>query len=162
MKDELAPLGKAILRGTYKNIAAAAMKSPHVQKEIVEIVLKKISSQCSGISSSKHPSLLRKTDVEDMRTFSLQEICKELKERAPLLYSVLLACSVAKGSINMEKDWLPSVAIAGGILLKQRCRYMTSVQLMLSILVKHCGFQASNFLHYLQCTTDHYMSNLEQ
>ena len=77
--------------------------------------------------------------MNDMRTFFLQLIRKELHDQALLLYSLLMAYGIPKDSVNMEKERLPSNVIAASILLKQRCRYLTSVQLMLSILVEHCG-----------------------
>ena len=50
-----------------------------------------------------------------------------------------------KHSLGSEK-WLPSVAVAGSVLLKQRSRNMNAVQLMVTTLIKYTGFHVSFFL----------------
>jgi hypothetical protein len=53
-------------------------------------MLKQLSVECCDISSSKRPSLLRKTTESDIRKLSLANTCHKMKERAPLLYSVMM------------------------------------------------------------------------
>ena len=49
-----------------------------------------------------------------------------------------------KGNANVQK-WLSSVAVAGLVLLKQRCQNMNAVQLMITTLIKYIGFHVSGY-----------------
>lgn len=72
------------------------------------------------------------------------KVCGEMAERCPLMYSFLLSVAIpSKSSKKSTLKWLPSVAVAGSILLKERCRFMTALQIALMLCIKHCGFQVS-------------------
>lgn len=139
---DLEPLGKALLRGTWQDIARAAFKVKNLKIELLKCSLKEISKECSGMVSTANPSILRKTSVTDMRKLSLKDVCLELKEKAPFLYSVLVTCAIPKGN-KTNAQWLPSVAVAASILLKERSKFMTAVQILMTILMKYNGFQVS-------------------
>ena len=110
--------------------------------------LKEIDKECSGIVSRKKPFLLRKTSAADMKELTFQKVCFELKEHSPLFYSVLMTAAILsggrKGNANVQK-WLSSVAVAGLVLLKQRCQNMNAVQLMITTLIKYTGFHVSGY-----------------
>jgi len=86
-----------------------------------------------------------------MQQLSLQKVCSELETRIPLLYSVLITAAIPvrskKQGLNAEK-WLPSLAVAGSVLLKQRSRSMNAVQLMIATLIKYTGFHVSGNKSY--------------
>lgn len=103
-------------------------------------MLKQLSTECSKIVSSKEASLLRKSSVDNIRNFSLSSICQELNDRTPLLYSMLMTVATPHSRKKIV-EWYPSIAVAAAILLKQRCRMVNSVQLILMIIMKYCGFQ---------------------
>ena len=131
------------------DIARAAFRIKDLRTEMLKLFLKEISKECCEIISTKSPSLLRKNSASDMQDLSLQKVCIELKARSPLLYSVMMTAAIPvrnqKHSLGSDK-WLPSVAVAGSVLLKQRSRNMNAVQLMVTTLIKYTGFHVSFFL----------------
>lgn len=139
-----------MLRGTWKEIASAAFRVKELRNELVKCMLKQLTIECCDIVSSKAPSLLRKTSAKDIRSMSLKNVCEELRNRTPLLYSTLMTIAIPKRSIqNKHLDWLPSVAMAGAVLLKQRSRMMNSVQLMLMLILKYSGHQVCSIYIYV-------------
>ena len=91
--------------------------------------------------SKKNPSILRKTSKEDIVNLSLTKLDGELKERTPLLRSVLMAASVRKSSLEIcHLYWMPAVCMASSICLKNRSPYMTVVdQSLNTIFIQHSG-----------------------
>ena len=90
LQPVLEPLGRALLRGTWKEIASAAYRVKKLRSELAKCMWKQLSVECSDIVSSKQESLLRKSKVNDIRNLSLTNICQELKGRIPLLYSIMI------------------------------------------------------------------------
>ena len=110
LKEELKSLGIMIARGTFKQIANAAMRHPRIREDILKIVLKEIDRECNSLcqaGSKKKPvdvSLLRKTSKEAITAFSFECLQKELKERAPLFWEVLKVASLRpKDRANLER-----------------------------------------------------------
>ena len=110
LKEELKSLGMMIARGTFKQIANAAMRHPRIREDILKIVIKEIDRECNSLcraGSKKKPvdvSLLRKTSKEAITAFSFECLQKELKERAPLFWEVLKVASLQpKNRANLER-----------------------------------------------------------
>ena len=61
-----------------------------------------------------------------MAELSLVKICCEFKERAPFFYTTLMTAGIPPSSKKKDLQWLPSVAAAGSIILKERCRLPNS------------------------------------
>ena len=131
----LEPLGKAILRGTYEQIAAAAFRQPLIQRFLHEHFVREIGKQCDALRSTKVKSLLRKYSDEDMMDFSFEKLCLEWRERAPLFYHVLMICANPLHGIG-SLDWIPSVALAGSVLLRERSKDMCAVALLVSRIIR--------------------------
>lgn len=134
LKDDYAVLGKAIVHGRPQQIARAALKNETLKKVIVEKVLQLMTLQVNGLCSRRQPSMLRNTTKEGIAEFDFKKLCFEWKERAPLLYAFLMTCTSSKRQDNPE--WLPSVSVAGSILLKQRNSHMNGCAAILGILLK--------------------------
>ena len=66
LPDDLSSLGKMMCRGTYVQIARAAWQNPKVREQLISLFLKEIDKKCSGLSSSKDPSILRLTSKQDI------------------------------------------------------------------------------------------------
>ena len=152
---DLIPLGKSLIRGTYKQIAVAAWKSPGLRRGIIEVVKREINKECCSLCSSKSPSILRKTSKDDMLDFSWKNLANELEDKAPTLQTILKGAS--RPSINKtrlveagnechnEIKWLPATCMAAAVLLKNRSRYMTAVQLLITIIIQHSGLMVSTY-----------------
>ena len=146
---DLCSLGKMLCRGTYTQIARAAWRNDKLREQLVLLFLKEIDKECTGMCSSRRPSMLQKTAKEDILKFSLTALEEELKARMPLFRSVLLAASVRR---NKEKSsdhfWMPAVCMASAICLKNRSVYMTAMQLLNTIFIQHSGLMVCLYYEY--------------
>ena len=132
--DDFAILGKAIAHGSPQRIARAVLKNSTVKKYILEKVLKLLTLQVSGLCSRRKPSLLRSKTKNELSSFEFKNLCLEWKERAPLFYAFLMTIAFAKMKNNLQ--WLPCIAVAGSILLKQRNSHMNGCATIIGILIK--------------------------
>ena len=134
LKDDYAAIGKAIVYGSPQRIARAVLKNEALKKCIVEKVLQLMTLQLNGLCSRRQPSMLRANTKEGITQFDFKKLCFEWKERAPIFYAFLMTCASTKKQNN--PDWLPSVSVAGSILLKQRNPHMNGCAAILGILLK--------------------------
>ena len=111
------------------------VKCPEVCDLFVSKILSKLGDGVSALCSRKNPSLLRKTNKEDLINFKPESLGKEWKTRAPLFHSFLMAASVKKEKVK-SSSWLPSMSLAGSILLKQRKGAMNATASVMAILMK--------------------------
>ncbi|XP_067021001.1 uncharacterized protein [Acropora muricata] len=140
LKTVLEPLGKALINGTWSNIAGAVFRVKELRVELCKFFLKEIGKECCAMVSKKNLSLLRKTSATEMQSLSLVNISNELKTRCPLLYSVLMTAGTTGRKKSSTQSWLPGVVVAASVVLKQRCRDVNAVQLMIATLIKYTGF----------------------
>lgn len=133
LKNDLSVLGKAIAHGPNQRIATAVLKSDTLKQMVVEKVLKLMTLQLNELCSRKRPSILRANTKEEIVNFDFEKACLELKARAPIFYAFLMT-SACIGKENPE--WLPSVAVAGSVLLKQRNSHMNACATIIGILLK--------------------------
>lgn len=143
LKTVLEPLGKALINGTWSNIAGAVFRVKELRVELCKFFLKEIGKECCAMVSKKNLSLLRKTSATEMQSLSLVNISNELKTRCPLLYSVLMTAGTTGRKKSSTQSWLPGVVVAASVVLKQRCRDVNAVQLMIATLIKYTGFHVS-------------------
>ena len=134
LAPEYEAIGKALVYGPPQRIASAVMKCKALTTHVVQSVLRLVSNEVCGLCSRSKPSLLRKCDKDNLVNFTFQSVCEEWKDRAPIFYSFLMTCSSVQ--LPREKLWLPSVAIAGSVLLKQRNSQMNATASVLGVLVK--------------------------
>ena len=136
LAKEYEAIGKALAYGPPYRVAKAVTKHKELRKLVVHNVMKLLSNEVSALCSRNNPSLLRKCGKEDLVNFDLQSLCEEWKERAPLFFSFLMTCCIATGSRNEAVEWLPSAAVAGSVLLKQRNPQMNATANVLGVLIK--------------------------
>jgi len=95
-------------------------------------VLQLINTQLNDICSRKRPSILRASTKEEIANFDFKRVCLEFKERAPISYAFLMTFAAVKK--EKAPEWLPSVAVSGSILLKQRNSHMNGCATVIGIL----------------------------
>ena len=122
----------------YMKMANSMFKIKALKVEIIKCILRQLSRECADFSPKKSPSILHKNNTDDMRLLELKKVCDEFQERAPLFSP--------KWQTKQTETikWLPSVAVAGAVLLRERCMFLNAVQLMVSVLVKVSGIQVGN------------------
>jgi hypothetical protein len=77
---------------------------------------------------------MRKTGKDDIVNFNFQSLCEEWQDRAPIFYPFLTTVGISYAS--KDAKWLPSVALAGSVLLKQRNSQMNATAITLGIMLK--------------------------
>ena len=68
------------------------------RNHIVEKVMEVVSKEVTGLCSKTNPSLLRKTEKEDLEKYDMRHVCKEWHERAPVFNSFLLTSAANKST----------------------------------------------------------------
>ena len=134
--EQLESLGKMLVRGTYKQIANAAWRSPNLKKELQLLLLKEIDRECTVMCSKKEPSCVRSPDKKKLLNFTFEKFNSELSSRAPFFQAILqVSC------LNRRKDgWKEAVGMAAAICLRNRSQFMNGVQLLISIFGYHSNW----------------------
>ena len=95
-------------------------------------------------------SELRSPSKDNILKISIEGFNRELKERAPLTFSMLVATSVNKvfgkakaknNEINVDCFWFPAVGMAAAVCLRNRSKFMNAMQLLITIFNYHSGWQ---------------------
>ena len=97
----------------------------------------------------KNPSCLRQTSKEVMLYLTMEKVATEIKDRAPLLHSVLTAaCINGRSKAKKPTCDFAAVGMAAAVCLRNRSMYMIAVQLMMTTFLYHSNWLVSN-LYYL-------------
>ena len=158
LTGELASLGKAMVHGSTDpdKIARAVIKNDSLCNSVEKLVLQKLSSQLNELCARKNPSLLRQTDKDSLLNFSLVKLCEEWKARAPLFFDVLMSC--ASNSNSMESNFfLPGVAVAGSVLLKQRNPHMCALGTVFGVMMKTRSTEVTIYLIQVNYSFDKFI-----
>ena len=145
LSGELYSLGKFLAIGTYKQIARAAWKIPGIKKELCNLFTKEVQKETADMCSKKQPSILRKNDKDSMNSLSIEKVSQEIETRAPLFHSVLKASSTNNFSVNRgcksaKSDDFAAVTTAGSICLRNRCKNMNAIQLLITTFIYHSSW----------------------
>ena len=144
LKEHYAVIAKAIANGSPDRVANAVLKSPAIRKPILEKVLKLLTVQINGLCARKEPSILRAKTKAELQNFDCEKLCLEWKKRSPLFYAFLMTIATSNKT-NSETTWLPSVAVAGSVLLKQRNAHMNVCATVIAILLKSRSLEVRIF-----------------
>ena len=96
--------------------------------------------ECEALCCKKQPSLLRTKDRSSLEKFSWTHLINEFSQRIPVLMSMVLAAADSmwrrKSGNTMQSKCVPPVCMALAMLFKTRSKHMSSVQAVVSILLK--------------------------
>ena len=121
LPDDLSSLGKMLCQGTYMQVARPAWCNGKIREQLISFFLKEIDKECCNMCSSKNTSLLRKTAKKEIINFSFTKLDEEVKQRTPLLRSVLMSASVRKTKTKRsDLYWMPAICMAAAICQKNR------------------------------------------
>lgn len=138
----MAPIGKAMLRGTYQQMAHKIWQHKILKVELMKYVIRATAAECSELCSTKNHSMARQCGSDDMLKFQPEALCQEWMDKAPLFYSILMSSALSERRKDVKTvTWLPSVALAGSILLRERSRGMDAMQLLVTTIIKTSGSQ---------------------
>ena len=147
VKQDYNSIAKALVFGSPQRIAKAVVKCGLLKKSVVENVLNLVSTEVNGLCSRSKPSILRKCDQENITKFNFQSLFEEWKERSPVFYSFLLTCSNCK--LMKTCSFLPSVALAGSVLLKQRNPHMNAMANTIGVLIKTASIEVWVYCRFI-------------
>lgn len=140
--EQLESLAKMLIRGTYKQIANAAWRSPILKKELQLLFLKEVDKEGTAMCSKKEPSCVRSPDKKKLLDFTFEKFNEELSTKAPLLHAVLRVSCV--NSRRKDSVWKQAVGMAAAICLRNRSQFMNGVQLLISIFGYHSNWMVRN------------------
>ena len=126
----------------YPN-SKGSVEVDRVREQLILLLLKQIDKECCNLCSSKNPSILRLTSKNYILEFTITKF-EEIKQRTPLLHSVLLTASVRRRrSSASDLYWIPAVCMAASVCLKNRCPQLTAIQLLNTLFIQHSGLMVS-------------------
>lgn len=142
LSKSLRSIGLALYRGNCQSVAHAVMKCTDTSSLVISLVLEKLMVECEILCSSSSQSTLRMTSPENLQAFDWSAIADELKQKAPLLFAVLMAVGAPPRPRNIrkgvtEESRYPGVCTAAAILLKERCDNMSALQHLVGIILFH-------------------------
>lgn len=142
LSPDMECIGKALLWGTYKQIARRIWQHKFLKLEIVKDVGRAVAAECAELCSTKCKSVARHTSSEDMKKFNPENLCQEWNNKYPIFYSVLLSSALsARRTVFNTVTWLFSIAMAGSVLLRERSRGMDAMQLLVTAIIKSSASQ---------------------
>lgn len=127
----------------------------------MRLVRKAVERECTHICSKKNPSCLRKPDKEDMLDFSMEKLCSEVEDRAPMLHTVLSAAAInrrSRAETVTQAARFGAVGMAAAVCLRNQSRYMIAVQFLITNIPHHSNwlvgtkiFNSSMFCSLSRC-----------
>ena len=143
LPPSLRKLGLALVRGNWKTIASAVMRSLEIRSCVIEMVMMELQYEASHLcEKAKFRSLLRNSTPSDVIEFKWSDLINEWKREAPLLSSFLFAIAGTQRTRNVRKATtierrFPAMCMAGAILLKERNQEMAALQHLVGIILSH-------------------------
>ena len=141
---DFAKIVKAILPQNPTGIANVVVKSKQLREKVVDRLLRLIKTEIDDLCSVKKPSILRGTTKEKLLEFSLEKVCDEWAERAPMFHSFLRACCSKSRGTAKDLEWSPAMAVAGSVLLKQRNKHMNALASIIGLTIKTKSLEVSH------------------
>jgi hypothetical protein len=142
LSAEMESIGKALLRGIYKQIAHKIWQNKCLKMEIMKYVGKAVAAECRELRSTKCKTIARHSSSDDMMKFNPEAFFHEWMNKAPIFYSVLLSSALSERRKDVNTvTWLPSIAMAGSVLLRERSRGMDAMQLLVTTIIRSSASQ---------------------
>ena len=119
--------------------ARKCIEVPALKKATLNEVLKVIKLESTALAKCQpKPSMLRVRSLKQLTTFKWSDLMTHLKQRAPTLLSIIEAAAKSPYRPSQLKKHTPlssAVGMAACILLKQRCKHLCLLQVIISILL---------------------------
>lgn len=123
-------------------MANAALKCKPLRAEIIRCVMKDVAKEMTGLCSKNNPSKCRNSTPQELMDLNVEDICTEWMRRAPIFYAFLMTAGVpSKRKDAASLKSLPSIAVSGAVLLRERCKEMNALQHLISMIIKFSPFQ---------------------
>ena len=104
LPDEEAKIGRALAGGNITSFAKAVMSQNGIRKEILELVLHDLESECASLCKRSAPSRFRKMGLQEMiDDFQWERLMSDLRTHAPLLLRILTSIVSTNDHRNKNK-----------------------------------------------------------
>ena len=133
-------IGRALAGGHLPSIAKAIFAHNGVREEVLlkvmDLIKEEVDSLCRKVKENEPPSPFRHIPVTDLESFSFQECVRQLQEKSPFLYRLMVSLVQRNDHRNKSKrgdSHIPGICTAVAIMLKERNNHMCGVQTYLSL-----------------------------
>jgi hypothetical protein len=94
------------------------------------------------LCSKKNPSKCRPSSPSALVDLTIEDISLEWSKRAPIFYAFLVTAGVPSRRADFASvKTLPSIVVAGSVLLRERCKEMNALQHLISVIIKFSPYQ---------------------
>ena len=140
-------MGKALARRSKKAVVAECMRNNAMRKYVMVNMSRIVKSEIRTLCSNKANSVLRNHSVTSLSQFSWDSIIKEIQTYAPVLLSLLYACTETKTLRNNREA---TIGICVSILLQYRFSKMCLVQKLIALILYagHSAKSVSSCIYY--------------
>ena len=133
--------------------ARKCIQVPALKKATLQEVLKVIKLESTALAKRRpKPLMLRVQSLKQLTTFKWSDLTTYLKQKAPTLLSIIEAAAKSPYKPSQLKKHTPlsiAVGMAACILLKQRCKHLCLLQVIISILL-YAGLASKKVRHSSQ------------
>lgn len=134
LTPNLRRIGLSLLNRT--SLVNAVLADSILKEELLAAVVNELMRECDHLCGKK-VSILRKSKADDLLQFSWEKLQSEWKEEASTLYRILIAVATPRLAAELSEDKLPSVCVAGSILLRSRNLHMSALQHLIGLILFH-------------------------
>ena len=142
-------MGKLLARGTRESLASQCLRQPKCRLYVLERIGQIIASEIKALCSLSFNSVLRSTDVTELKAFSWEKVLSEAKNCAPTLLQLLESCTRPRNGRSPKPSRKVVIGLCICILCRYRCPSMSLFQKIVSLILyaghsaKQVGFASS-------------------
>lgn len=151
-------LSEILQKCTPESVIEEIKKIPILYEGFKQDIFQSLTSEVKHICSNSFDSVLRRTDLKSLQTFSFQNVSNEWKQHAPLFYNFIMRSSINQASITWntqknESSILCAQVSAGCKLLHVYNRNMGSLLHINDVIFVKGGMKKAGFQR-MQSTGD--------
>ena len=128
-------MGKLLARGTRKSLASQCLRQPNCRLHVLDGIGRIVASEIKALCSLSFNSVLRNTDVTDLKTFSWEKVLSEAKNCAPTLLQLLESCTRPRIGHSPKPNRKVIIGLCICILCRYRCPSMSLFQKIVSVIL---------------------------
>ena len=118
-------IARVLLGGQPTAIAKAVLQQDDVKEAITKQLIGALNEECTNLCKKKNASLFRAIPVDRLASFKWIDMVEDLKQKAPVLFSVLYTIVSSNDRRNTTKVGsvhYPAICTAVAALLKEKNR----------------------------------------
>ena len=136
LPSTLRNVGLSLLNRTC--LVSTILADKKLREKVLTTIIGDLMQECDHLCGKKNMvSILRKSKPDNLLQFSWEKLQSEWKKEAPTLYRILEAVATPRLAAELSEDRLPSVCVAGSILLRSRNQHMSAIQHLIGLILFH-------------------------